>query len=51
MIAKNEVDLLIKNAQELLTLSPSVKDESGLGMIRNGAVAVKEGEDFLGREN
>jgi imidazolonepropionase len=42
MIAKNEVDLLIKNAQELLTLSPSVKDESGLGMIRNGTAAVKE---------
>ena len=42
MITKNEVDLLIKNAQELLTLSPSVKDESGLGMIQNGAAAVKE---------
>jgi len=36
-----EVDLVIKNAQELLTLSPSFKDESGLGIIRSGAVAVK----------
>ncbi len=36
-----EVDLIIKNAQELLTLSPLFKDESGLGIIRNGAVAVE----------
>ncbi len=36
-----EVDLVIKNAQELLTLSPSFKGESGLGIIRNGAVAIK----------
>ncbi len=36
-----EVDLIIKNIQELLTISPSLKDESGLGIIRNGAVAVK----------
>ncbi|MGZ3567566.1 MAG: imidazolonepropionase [Thermodesulfobacteriota bacterium] len=41
-----EVDLVIKNAQELLTLSPSFKDESGLGIIRNGAVAVKETKIF-----
>jgi imidazolonepropionase len=41
MIQSIEVDLVIKNAQELLTLSPLFKDESGLGIIRNGAVAVK----------
>jgi imidazolonepropionase len=35
------VDLVIKNAAELLTLSPSIKDESGLGIIRNGAVGVR----------
>ena len=38
-----EIDLLIKSAGELLTLSSSFKDESGLGIIRNGAVAIKEG--------
>ena len=38
------VDLLIKNAAELLTLSPMVKEESGLGIIRNGTVVVKEGK-------
>jgi len=39
-----EIDLLIKNAKELLTLSSSFDDDgSGLGIIRNGAVAVKEG--------
>jgi imidazolonepropionase len=36
-----EVDLIIKNAEELLTLSPSFKEGSGLGMIRDGAVVVK----------
>ena len=41
-----EVDLVIKNAQELLTLSPSVKEESGLGIIRHGAVAIKKGRIF-----
>ena len=41
-----EVDLVIKNAQELLTLSPLFKDESGLGIIRNGAVAVKGAKIF-----
>jgi len=35
------VDLIIRNATELLTLSSAVKDESGLGVIQNGAVAVK----------
>jgi imidazolonepropionase len=46
MTNKTEVDLVIKNAQELLTLSPSFKDESGLGIVRNGAVAVKETKIF-----
>ncbi len=38
-----EVDLVIKNAQELLTLS---SEESGLGIIQNGAVAVKNKRIF-----
>ena len=46
MTPLTEVDFLIKNAAELLTLSPSLKDESGLGMIRNGTVAIKKGEIF-----
>jgi imidazolonepropionase len=36
-------DLVIKNAQELVTLSASVKEESGLGIIRHGAVAIEKG--------
>jgi imidazolonepropionase len=39
-----KVDLIIKNASELLTLSPALKEESGLGVIRNGALAVKNGK-------
>ncbi|MBM4340313.1 MAG: imidazolonepropionase [Deltaproteobacteria bacterium] len=39
-----QVDLIIKNAKELLTLSPSIKDESGLGIIPGGAIAIKEGK-------
>jgi imidazolonepropionase len=35
------VDLIIRNATELLTLSPSVGEEPGLGVVRNGAVGVK----------
>jgi imidazolonepropionase len=38
------VDLIIKNASELLTLSASSKEESGLGIIRNGIVAAKRGK-------
>jgi imidazolonepropionase len=45
------VDLIIKNASELLTLSPSSKEESGLGIIRNGAVGVKDGKIFLVRKS
>ncbi len=37
------VDLIIKNASELLTLSASFKEESGLGMIQNGTIVIKEG--------
>ena len=45
-----EVDLVIKNAQELLTLSSSLKEEAGLGIIRHGAVAIKKGRIFwIGR--
>lgn len=39
-----EADLLIKNAAELLTLSPSFKEGSGLGILRDGAVAIKGGK-------
>ena len=35
--------LIIKNAGELLTLSASHKEESGIGIIRNGALAIKNG--------
>jgi imidazolonepropionase len=38
-----EGDLVIKNAEELLTLSSSFTDESELGIIRGGAVIIKEG--------
>jgi imidazolonepropionase len=43
MASKNCVDLIIKNAGELLTLSSSFQEGSGLGIIQNGAVATKEG--------
>jgi imidazolonepropionase len=46
MIQPTEVDLIIKNVEELLTLSPSSKEESGLGIIRKGAITVKEGKIF-----
>jgi len=39
MASKIYVDLIIKNAGELLTLSPSLKEESELGVIQNGTVA------------
>jgi imidazolonepropionase len=39
-----KVDLIIKNASELLTLSPVSKEESGLGIIRNGAIVVENGK-------
>lgn len=38
-----EVDLIVKNAAELLTLSPSFQEESGLGIIHQGAVGIKMG--------
>ena len=43
MTASLEVALIIKNAAELLTLSSEIREESGLGIVRNGAVAVREG--------
>ncbi len=43
MIEKIEVDIIIRNANELLTISPSAGDESGLGIIRDGAIALKDG--------
>jgi len=46
MASKTYVDLIIKNAGELLTLSPSFKEESGLGMIQNGAAAIEKGRIF-----
>jgi len=47
-----EVDLIIKNASELLTLSPAFIEESGLGVIRKGALAVKSGKIvWTGRTN
>jgi len=36
-----EANLIIKNAAELLTLSSSFKEDSGLGILREGAVAIK----------
>lgn len=46
MIQPAQIDLVIKNADELLTLSPSFEEESGLGMIHHGAVAIKKGRIF-----
>ncbi len=42
MASKIYVDLIIKNAEELLTLSSS-KEEPGLAIIHHGAVGMKEG--------
>jgi imidazolonepropionase len=39
-----EIDLIIKNADELLTLSSSFKEESGLGIVRDGAITIKGGK-------
>jgi imidazolonepropionase len=46
MASKICVDFIVKNARELLTLSPSLKEESGLGMIQDGAVAINKGRIF-----
>ena len=46
MASNHYVDLIIKNAGELLTLSSSFTEESGLGMIQKGAVAIKKGRVF-----
>jgi len=39
---KDQKTILIKNIKELLTLTDTVKDESGLGIIPNGAIAIKD---------
>lgn len=36
--------LVIQNVSELLTLSPSFRDESGLGIVRDGAVLLEDGK-------
>jgi imidazolonepropionase len=47
-----KVDLIIKNASELVTLSPEIQEESGLGIIPNGAVAIKNGKIvWIGKTN
>jgi imidazolonepropionase len=46
MPRKAQVDLIIKNAEELLTLSPASKEQSRLGIVRNGALTVKAGKIF-----
>ncbi len=46
MASRIDVDLIIKNAKELLTLSPDVKEGSGLGIVPNGAVAARNGRIF-----
>jgi len=46
MTSLTEADLIIKNAEELLTLPSSFKEDSGLGIIRNGALAIR-GEKIL----
>ncbi len=37
------MDLIIRNARELLTLSSSIQDDAGLGMVQHGALAVRRG--------
>jgi len=47
-----KVDLIIKNASELLTLMTGFKEESGTGIVRNGALAVKSGKIvWIGKTN
>ncbi len=41
-----EMDLIIRNAEELLTLSLSLSEESGLGVIHHGAVGISKGKIF-----
>ncbi len=52
---KTIVDLVILNAKQLLTMVPSKSDEEGenpLGIIEDGAVAVKDGKIFaVGKTN
>jgi len=46
MVPKMNVDLIIKNASELVTLSSSFREESGLGILPRAAVGIKEGRIF-----
>jgi imidazolonepropionase len=39
-----EVDLILKNAEELLTLSSSLDEASGLGIIHHGAIGIGNGK-------
>jgi imidazolonepropionase len=41
-----QVDLIIKHAVELLTLSPPFREETGLGIIHHGGIAIREGKIF-----
>jgi imidazolonepropionase len=48
----NKIGFLIKNAQELITISTTISEESGLGIIRDGAVRIKDGKiSWVGRTN
>lgn len=38
----NTSGIIIRNIGELITLSDSLKDESGLGIINNGAIVIKD---------
>jgi len=46
MTSKIDLDLIINNAEELLTLSPSLDETSGLGIIDHGAVGISKGRIF-----
>ena len=46
MGSKIYLDFIIKNAEELLTLSTSLNEESGWGIIHHGAVGISKGRIF-----
>lgn len=46
MGSENYLDFIIRNAEELLTLSASSNEESGLEIIHHGAVGIREGKVF-----
>ena len=43
MGSRTSLDFVITNAEELLTLSPSLGEESGLGIIHHGAIGISKG--------